>query len=104
MLLLLCCNTLQDIGDRREKFEVQGLNNADATALFSYRLKLKGDVMPSCLTLQPGIIAACGGVPLALQVAAGLLDGDNNMGTWEVSLFLNLCCGVQIMVSLLQAR
>jgi hypothetical protein len=66
---------------------VATLGETSARQFFRQRAGLHGDPEAAVLHLEAAILAACGGLPLALRLMGGQLNGKRDEASWKVLLF-----------------
>ena len=70
--------------DQLHRHQVTGLGNGADLQLFRQAANLHEGLDAAIAEVETEIVAACGGLPLALQLMGGLLAQKKDMGSWKV--------------------
>jgi hypothetical protein len=71
---------------------VEVLDGAASRQLFRQSAGLRGDLEAALQVVEAAILAACGGLPLALRLMGGQLYKIKDEAVWKVMLGASVCC------------
>ena len=71
--------------DRLHRHQVLGLGDGADLQLFRQAANLHEGLDAAISEVESEIVAACGGLPLALQLMGGLLVRKKDMDSWKVT-------------------